>query len=157
MKITLLTMGRNGDKGIEALVDRYVGRLSHYVRFEVRDLSDVRLKGTVSAERQKEAEGQVILGAVAPRDFVMLLDERGKDYTSRGFAEMIERQMATQSRDIVFVVGGPFGFSKAVYDRADAMMSLSRMTLTHEMVRLFFVEQVYRAFTIIRGESYHHD
>ena len=157
MKITLLTMGRNSDKRVEELVARYVGRLSHYVRFEVRDLPDVRLKGSVTTDRQKEAEGQSILATVAPRDFVMLLDERGKEYTSRGFAEMIERQMATQSRDIVFVVGGPFGFSKAVYDRADALISLSRMTLTHEMVRLFFVEQVYRAFTIIRGESYHHD
>lgn len=150
-------MGRNRDKGVETLVARYEGRLSHYVRFEIRDLTDVRLKGAVSVERQKEAEGQSILGAVTTRDYVVLLDERGKEYTSRGFAEMIERQITTQSRDIVFVVGGPFGFSKAVYERADSMISLSRMTLTHEMVRLFFVEQIYRAFTIIRGESYHHD
>lgn len=157
MKITLLTMGRNGDRDVAQLIKRYVDRLAHYVKFESRDIADVKLKGAVDVNRQKEAEGQAILGALGTRDFVMLLDERGREYTSREFAAMIERRMVSESRDMVFVVGGPFGFSKAVYDRADALVSLSRMTLTHEMVRLFFVEQVYRAFTIIRGESYHHD
>lgn len=157
MKITFTVVGRNGDKAIEGLIDRYLKRLTHYVRFDVRQIADVKIPKSATNEMQKDLEGRAILASIEPSDHVILLDERGKEPTSRGFAEIIERHMLGGTRNLVFVVGGPFGFSREVYSRANAMLALSRLTLTHEMVRLFFVEQVYRAFTIIRGESYHHD
>ncbi len=157
MKITFTVVGRNGDRAIEDLIDRYLKRLTHYVRFDVRQIADVKIPKSATADVQKELEGRAILASVDQSDHVVLLDERGKEPTSRGFAEIIERHMLSGTRNLVFVVGGPFGFSPDVYNRADSMIALSRLTLTHEMVRLFFVEQVYRAFTIIRGESYHHD
>lgn len=157
MKITFTVLGRNGDRAIEDLIDRYLKRLTHYVRFDVRQIADVKIPKSATADVQKELEGRAILASVDQSDHVVLLDERGKEPTSRGFAEIIERHMLSGTRNLVFVVGGPFGFSPDVYNRADSMIALSRLTLTHEMVRLFFVEQVYRAFTIIRGESYHHD
>ena len=157
MKITFLNIGKNNDKEIQKLIERYVSRISHYVKFEQKILPDVRQSKSLSTEKQKEIEGKSILNVIGEGCFVVLLDERGKQYTSRGFAEMIERHLIRGTRDLVFVVGGPYGFSEQVYDRADDMLSLSKMTLTHEMVRLFFTEQVYRAFTIIKGENYHHD
>lgn len=157
MKITLLTVGKNADRQIEDLIERYVKRLTHYVKFETRNLPDVRNSGKMTADIQKQIEGQNILAAIRREEYVVLLDERGETMTSREFSKFIGRHLLNATRDITFVVGGAYGFSKAVYDRADTMISLSRMTLTHEMVRLFFVEQVYRAFTILRGENYHHD
>lgn len=157
MKITFLNIGKNNDKEIQKLIERYVSRISHYVKFEQKILPDVRQSKSLSTEKQKEIEGKSILNVIGEGCFVVLLDERGKQYTSRGFAEMIERHLIRGTRDLVFVVGGPYGFSEQVYDRADDMLSLSKMTLTHEMVRLFFTEQVYRACTIIKGENYHHD
>lgn len=155
--MTLLTVGKTTDRQLDELIGRYVKRLSHYVRFDIRVVPDVRGAKSMTGDKLKEAEGAAILGCISTADYVVLLDERGDQPTSRKYAEMIERHIAGSSRDMVFVVGGPFGFSQSVYDRADRMMALSRMTLTHEMVRLFFVEQTYRAFTIIRGENYHHD
>lgn len=157
MKITFLNIGKNNDKEIQKLIERYVSRISHYVKFEQKILPDVRQSKSLSTEKQKEIEGKSILNVIGEGCYVVLLDERGKQYTSRGFAEMIERHLIRGTRELVFVVGGPFGFSEQVYDRADDMLSLSKMTLTHEMVRLFFTEQVYRVFTIIKGENYHHD
>ena len=158
MKITLLTVGKSSDKNIEALIGRYVDRLRHYVRFEIRCLPDPKGASGATEERRKDLEGSAILAALRPSDHVVLLDERGDQPTSRGFADMLGRHLAGSGRDMVFVVGGPFGFCDRVYDRAGgALMALSRMTLTHDMVRLFFVEQLYRAFTIVRGENYHHD
>lgn len=157
MRITFTVVGRNGDRAIEELIDRYIKRLVHYVRFEVRQIADVKVPRSATSETQKELEGRAIIAILDPSDHVILLDERGKEPTSRGLAEMIDRHLVAGTRNLVFVVGGPFGFSPEVYARANAMLALSRLTLTHEMVRLFFVEQVYRAFTIIRGESYHHD
>ena len=107
--------------------------------------------------RQKELEGEVILAKLQPSDMVILLDERGKEFTSREFAVWMEKQMASGRKRIVFVIGGPYGFSQSVYDRADGKVSMSKMTFNHEMIRLFFVEQMYRAMTILRGEPYHHD
>ena len=156
MKITLLTVGKTGDKTIEQLIGRYLERLTHYVKFEVKVIPDIKGGKNQTTERQKAAEGESILAILRPSDHVVLLDERGKEHTSPGFADMIGEHLNRGTRDIVFVIGGPFGFSEAVYSRADAMMALSKMTLTHEMVRLFFVEQLYRAFTILKGESYHH-
>lgn len=157
MKITFTVVGRNGDRAIEDLILRYLKRLSHYVRFETSLIADAKIPKSATPEIQKELEGKSLLASFDQSDYVILLDERGKGYTSRGFAELIEKHLVASTRNLVFVVGGPFGFSSEVYARANSMMSLSRLTLTHEMVRLFFVEQVYRAFTIIRGESYHHD
>ena len=156
MKITFLTIGKNADKQIEQLVDRYIKRLTHYVKFESRCLPDVKISRSETIEAQKMQEGVILLNALKPSDYVVLLDERGKQPTSQEFARMLDSMQIRGVRDAVFVVGGPYGFSQPVYDRADALLALSRMTLTHEMVRLFFVEQVYRAFTIIRGENYHH-
>lgn len=157
MKITFLTIGKNGDRDIEGLVDRYIKRLTHYTRFETRALPDVKTSKNDTIDRQKTLEGASILSVLKPSDHVILLDERGRQPSSAEFASMLDGMQIRGVRDVVFVVGGPYGFSKDVYDRADGLLSLSRMTLTHEMVRLFFVEQVYRAFTIIRGENYHHE
>lgn len=157
MKITFLTVGKNTDRKIEELIGRYTSRLTHYVKFDIKALPDIKASKGLSVDKQKQLEGASILGCFAASDYVILLDERGDQLTSRGFAELLEQHLVRGTRDLYFVVGGPFGFSQDVYNRADRLMSLSRMTLTHEMVRLFFVEQVYRAFTIIKGESYHHD
>lgn len=157
MKITLLSIGKNSDKDIEKLIERYVKRLTHYVKFENRSLPDAKVSKTDSRERQKQLEGALLLNALSPADYVVLLDERGKEISSVEYAEMLHGHSLRSTRNLVFVIGGPFGFCKEVYDRGDAMMSMSRMTMTHEMIRLFFIEQTYRAFTIIRGESYHHE
>lgn len=157
MKIILLTVGKNGDRQISQLIDRYVSRLEHYARFEFCALPDVKTSARQNESQQKIAEGQAILDFIGQSDTVFLLDEKGKEYTSREFAGVVEKYQIRGTKNLVFVIGGPFGFSQAVYNRADGLVSLSKMTLTHEMVRLFFVEQLYRAFTIIRGENYHHD
>lgn len=156
MKIILLTIGKTADRLLSEAIDRYTARIPHYVPFEYRVLPDAKgARG--DAERQKLLEGQAILAQLQPGDSLILMDERGKEMTSRQFAEYLGRVTVTQQRNIVFVIGGPYGFSQAVYDRANSMMSLSKMTLTHEMARLFCAEQIYRAFTILRGEPYHHD
>lgn len=137
-------------------IDQYLQRLKHYVPTEVQIIADLRQK-QLTPERQKQLEGEAILAALQPADRVILLDENGREHTSREFAAWIEKQMASGGKRLVFIVGGPYGFSPAVYDRADGKISLSRMTFNHEMVRLFFTEQLYRAQTILRGEPYHHD
>ena len=156
MKITLLTVGKTTDKQISPLVNRYVDRLAHYASFSIKSLPDPKISAKDSVEKQRQAEAQNILAAISPADHVVLLDERGNQPSSDEFARLIDKHQIQGTRSIVFIVGGPFGFSPEVYRRANDMMALSRMTLTHEMVRLFFVEQLYRAFTIIRGENYHH-
>ena len=145
------------DAPLVEATQRYLKRLKHYIPFDYVTLPDVKNTKGMTEARQKEAEGAQILSAVTPRDFVVLLDERGKEFTSREFATYIDRRTVSLAGNLVFVVGGPYGFSDAVYDRANDKLSLSRMTFSHEMVRLFFVEQLYRAMTILRGEPYHHD
>lgn len=157
MKIIIVTIGRTQDKMMSAAIDHYCSRIGHYVPFEYVELPDVRGCRTGDTARQKELEGQAILARVGAGDRLVLLDERGREHTSRQFADQILQSMNTLQRNLVFAIGGPYGFSQAVYDRAQGMLALSRMTLTHEMARLFFTEQVYRAMTIIRGEPYHHD
>ncbi len=157
MKILLVVVGKVSTKYIEDGIRVYTDRLTHYLPFEIKTLADLKSTKGLTQLQQKQKEGEMILSAVKPGDFVILLDERGKELTSRGFAEMIDRRMAMVSRNIIFVVGGPYGFSEDVYSRADTSLSLSKMTFSHEMVRLFFVEQLYRAMTILRGEPYHHD
>ncbi len=157
MKIQLIAVGKMSDAPLVQAVEKYVKRLVHYVPFQLLTVPDVKTTRSMTGQRQKEAEGSVILSSVDARDFVILLDERGKEFTSREFASYIDRRTLSLPGNLVFVIGGPYGFSQQVYDRANDKISLSRMTLTHEMVRLFFVEQLYRAMTILRGEPYHHD
>ncbi|MDE7160012.1 MAG: 23S rRNA (pseudouridine(1915)-N(3))-methyltransferase RlmH [Muribaculaceae bacterium] len=157
MEIQLLTVGKTSTSYIIAGIEEYCRRLKHYVPFSLVSLPDIKNTRNLSEDRQKQSEGELILGHLSTSDLVVLLDEAGREFTSREFAGWLERGMATGRKRLVFVVGGPYGFSKAVYDRADTKISLSRMTFSHEMVRLFFVEQVYRAMTILRGEPYHHD
>ena len=140
-------------KGIE----EYTSRLKHYVPFEIQYIADAKNTKNLTESQQKAAEGRNILAALDTSDYVVLLDERGKQFTSMEFARYIEKKMATVQRRLVFVVGGPYGFSQAVRERADEQLSLSRMTFSHQLVRVVFLEQLYRALTIIRGEPYHHE
>ncbi|MCM1377079.1 MAG: 23S rRNA (pseudouridine(1915)-N(3))-methyltransferase RlmH [Clostridium sp.] len=157
MEIELLTVGKTQNKTICGLIEDYCKRLKHYVPYRITEMPDVKNAGRLSQDERKEAEGIMILRQIAPGDVVVLLDERGDMLTSRGFSEFLQKYMASGSRRLIFVVGGPYGFSKSVYDRANRLLSLSKMTFSHEMVRLFFTEQTYRAMTILRGEPYHHD
>lgn len=157
MKIMLLCVGRTGYPPFREAIDRYSARIPHYVPFELKELPDIKNTKNLSEARQKELEGTSILAALSNSDLVVVLDERGREYTSREFARFISDRMLASVQRIVFIVGGPYGFSDKVYDRADMKISLSKMTFSHEMVRLFFVEQIYRAMTILHGEPYHHD
>jgi 23S rRNA (pseudouridine1915-N3)-methyltransferase len=150
-------VGKTDSKEVDALVANYSKRLSHYVRFGITYLPDLRNTKNLSEAQQKSGEGELILGSVQPSDCVVLLDEGGKEFRSVAFAEWIERKMASGLRRLVFVIGGPYGFSEAVYGRADAKISLSQMTFSHQIVRAIFAEQLYRAFTILRHEPYHHE
>lgn len=157
MKIILAVVGKMSDGYLKKGIDEYSSRLKHYVPFQIVYINDARNTRNLSQEQQKIAEGRNILDALEPSDRVVLLDEHGKQLTSMQFASYLERKMSTVSRRLVFVVGGPYGFSKEVYDRADELLSLSAMTFSHEMIRLIFTEQVYRAMTILRHEPYHHE
>ncbi len=157
MDILLLTIGKTKTRFVCEGIDEYTGRLKRYVPFSLLELPDIRTTKTMTEQRQKEQEGELILSRLTPGDFVVLLDERGREYSSMEFASYMEKTMASGRKRVVFVVGGPYGFSQEVYARADAKLCLSRMTFNHEMVRMFFVEQIYRAMTILRHEPYHHE
>lgn len=156
MEINLLTIGKTKIPFIIEGISEYTKRLSRYTRFTIGIIPDVKSK-SIDKNMQKELEGAAILMTLSSSDFVVLLDERGREFSSVEFASYIEKISASGRKRLVFVVGGPYGFCQKVYDRADAKISLSRMTFNHEMVRLFFIEQLYRAHTILRGEPYHHD
>jgi len=142
---------------LRQLFDRYAGRIPHYMPFEAVSIPDVKAAKGLTADMQKQHEGEAIMARITPGDFVVLMDERGREMTSREFSVFIDRKASTLSRNLVFVVGGPYGFSDKVYARADMRMGLSKLTFTHEMARVLTVEQIYRAMTILRGEPYHHD
>ena len=156
MRIKLLVVGKTTDSRIVSLIDDYQNRLKHYVPFSLEVLPELRNAKSLSEEQQKTAEGEMILKAVSAAEEMILLDEHGKEFRSIEFSEYLQKKMSA-GRDIVFVVGGPYGFSEAVYARANGKISLSKMTFSHQMVRLFFVEQIYRAMTILRHEPYHHE
>lgn len=156
MKILLLVIGKTDEDYLITGIKKYVGRLGHYVSFEMKEIPDIRNRKTLSEEQQKKAESFLLLQQLQPGDHVVLLDENGNSYTSMAFAENLEKLMASGAKRIVFIVGGPYGFAQEVYDKANAKMALSAMTFSHQMVRLIFVEQLYRAFTILKGEPYHH-
>lgn len=155
MDIALIAVGKTATGYVREGIEEYLKRLKHYIPFTMETVPDVR-GGKLSEEQQKRLEGERILSLIRPADRVVLLDERGAEYNSEKFAERIQKDMASGLKRLVFVIGGPYGFSPEVYGRADGKLSLSKMTLNHEMVRMFFVEQVYRAMTILRGEPYHH-
>ena len=158
MKILLMAVGRTTSEIMRRGIDLYKDRLKYYdAPREIKIIEDITGANSLTQQRQKELEGESILRNVTPSDRVVLLDENGREFTSREFAAFLDKQMVSGVKRLVFVVGGPYGFSDAVYARADSKLSLSRMTFNHEMVRLFFIEQLYRAMTIRRGEPYHHD
>ena len=156
MRIKLLVVGKTTDSRIVSLIDDYQNRLKHYVPFSLEVLPELRNAKSLSEEQQKTAEGEMILKAVSAAEEMILLDEHGKEFRSIEFSEYLQKKMSA-GRDIVFIVGGPYGFSETVYARANGKISLSKMTFSHQMVRLFFVEQIYRAMTILRHEPYHHE
>ncbi|MDY2942442.1 MAG: 23S rRNA (pseudouridine(1915)-N(3))-methyltransferase RlmH [Paludibacteraceae bacterium] len=156
MKIRLFLVGKTTDSQLTSLIEDYQNRLKHYVPFSLEVLPELRNSKSLSGEQQKTAEGEMILKAVSAAEEMILLDEHGKEFRSVEFSEYLQKKMSA-GRDIVFVVGGPYGFSEAVYQRANGKISLSKMTFSHQMVRLFFVEQIYRAMTILRHEPYHHE
>ncbi len=157
MKILVIAIGKTSTGYISTGIEEYFKRINRYLPAEFKALPDIKNSKALNEEAQKGKEGQMILTTLQPGDYLVLLDERGKQPTSRSFSEFIEKMMNSGLKRLVFAIGGPYGFSKEVYDRADSLLSLSKMTFTHEMVRLFFAEQIYRAMTIMRGEPYHHD
>lgn len=157
MKITLLTVGKTDVKWVREGLELYVSRLVHYIPFTLLEIPELKGVSSFTQSQIKSREGELILKAVKPSDEVILLDEHGKEYRSVDFAKKIEEKISRGSRDIVFVIGGAYGFSDEVYSRADGKISLSQMTFSHQMVRTIFAEQLYRAFTIMRGEPYHHE
>ena len=157
MELKLVTVGKTDVKWVKEGLDLYVSRLRHYVPFSLVEIPQLKNVSALSQEQIKEKEGELILKQLNPGDSVILLDERGKEYRSVEWAEWIRQRLARGGKCLVFVIGGAYGFSQAVYDRAEGMISLSRMTFSHQMVRTIFAEQLYRAFTIIKGEPYHHE
>jgi 23S rRNA (pseudouridine1915-N3)-methyltransferase len=156
MKIQLLLTGKTRFPFIGEGMEEYRRRLVHYVDFQIRDLPELKNSGSWPEKKVKGEEGKAILKACDPRDYMVLLDERGQHLDSAGFAGLLEKKQGGSFRTILFVIGGPYGFAEEVYQRADLELSLSRMTFSHQLVRLIFLEQLYRAYTIIRGEPYHH-
>ena len=156
MKITLLVTGKTSDSRLVSLIDDYQQRLKHYVPFEFVVLPDLKNAKALSDEQVKAAEGEAMLRFFSPSMDVILLDEHGREYRSIEFADWLQKKMAS-GRDLTLVIGGPYGFSDAVYQRANGKLSLSQMTFSHQMIRVMAIEQVYRAMTILRGEPYHHE
>lgn len=157
MKILLLAVGKTTTLYINTGIENYLKRVGHYLPVDLQVIPDVKATKALTEEAQKQREGTAMLAALQPGDVVVLLDERGREFTSREFSGYIDKKMVQGIKRLVFIVGGPYGFSPEMYARANEKISLSRMTFTHEMVRLFFIEQIYRAMTILRGEPYHHD
>lgn len=156
MRLTLLVVGKTTDKHLEILIDEYRRRLTHYLSFELAVIPELKNAKNLSHDQQKQAEAELILRYVTPSTDLVLLDERGREFRSIEFADYLQKKMSA-GRDVLMVVGGPYGFAPSVYDRANGKISLSQMTFSHQMIRLLFVEQIYRAMTILRGEPYHHE
>jgi 23S rRNA (pseudouridine1915-N3)-methyltransferase len=157
MKITLLTVGKTDKDWVKQGMDIYISRLKHYIPFAVVEIPELKNVSALTKEQIKTREGELILKNIKPTDDLILLDERGKQYTSVEFAKVIQDKISYVGKDMVYVIGGAYGFSEAVYQRANSKISLSKMTFSHQMVRAIFVEQIYRAFTIMKGEPYHHE
>ncbi|WHT39922.1 23S rRNA (pseudouridine(1915)-N(3))-methyltransferase RlmH [Myroides sp. mNGS23_01] len=156
MNIKLLAIGKTDNKELQTLMNDYMKRLSFYVKFDMEIIADIKNAKNLSEAQQKQKEGELILSKINPTDFLILLDEKGKEFTSVGFADELQKRMNTGIKTLVFVIGGPYGFSEEVYQNAKGKISLSKMTFSHQMIRLFIIEQLYRGFTILRNEPYHH-
>lgn len=156
MKILFLVIGKTDESYLETGISKYIKRLERYIPFEMKVIPDIKNRKTLSEEQQKKLEGELILSQFNTGDEMILLDEKGKTFSSVSFSQWIEHKLNTSNKRLIFVVGGPYGFSNDVYDKAKVKISLSEMTFSHQMIRLIFVEQLYRAFTIIKGEPYHH-
>lgn len=157
MNITLLVIGKTNEKYLTEGIDIYSKRLVNYTNFNLVILADVKNAHSLTHDQLKQKEGELIMNSVKPSDKLILLDDKGKHYSSMEFSEQLNKFQVAGIKQLTFVVGGAFGFSDEVYKRANAKISLSKMTFSHQMVRLFFVEQLYRAFTILKGEKYHHE
>ena len=157
MRLTLLTVGKTDIPWVKEGLEMYVSRLKHYVNFELKEIPELKKVSALTKEQIKQKEGELVLKELRPSDELILLDEHGREFRSLEFASFLEQKMASSSRDIVFLIGGAYGFSPEVYSRADSKISLSKMTYSHQLVRTIFAEQLYRAFTIIKGEPYHHE
>lgn len=157
MKINLILVGKTTSKEFQSIIDDYCERVTHYTPFEVTVIPELKNTKALSQEQQKTLEGDAIMRQLQDSDYVVLLDEHGKELRSVEFATWMGKKQQTVSRRLVFIIGGPYGFSTAVYERANEKLSLSRMTFSHQMVRMIFIEQLYRAFTILKGEHYHHE
>ena len=156
MNIRLLTIGKTDNKALQTLIDDYTKRLSFYVKFDLEIIPDIKNVKNLSEAQQKEKEGELILSKITPTDHLILLDENGRTFSSVGFSDFLQKKMNAGTKTLVFVIGGPYGFSETVYQKAQGKVSLSEMTFSHQMVRLFVIEQIYRGFTILRNEPYHH-
>jgi 23S rRNA (pseudouridine1915-N3)-methyltransferase len=157
MKITFITVGKTEDAYLKEGIEKYVKRLKHYTRLTIVEMDELKNTKALTREQQKAKEAELILKKILPLDHVILLDENGMELSSTQFAAHIDKKAMGSVSNMVFVVGGPYGFDQSVYERANDKLSLSAMTFSHQMVRLFFVEQLYRAFTILKGEPYHHE
>lgn len=156
MTIKLITIGKTDNKHLQTLIDDYTKRLGHYIKFEFEIIPDLKKVKHLSEAQQKQKEGELILSKLSNSDVLILLDENGKQYDSIAFSNYLQKHMNSGIKQLILVIGGPYGFSEDVYNKANGKISLSKMTFSHQMVRLFIVEQVYRAFTILRNEPYHH-
>lgn len=157
MKIKLLAIGKTDDKNLKILIDTYELRLRRYVKFQIEIIPDIKKAKSLSETEQKEKEGLMILSKITPSDQLILLDDKGDSFSSVGFSKFLQKKMNSGIKQLVLVIGGPYGFSNEVYQKAQGKLSLSKMTFSHQMIRLFAVEQIYRAFTILKNEPYHHE
>ena len=156
MTIKLLAIGKTDQKALQALIEEYQKRLGFYIKFEFEIIPDIKNSKNLTEDQQKQKEGEHILNKLSPTDILILLDENGKQMDSVSFSNYLQKHMNSGIKQLVFVIGGPYGFSEEIYNKAAGKLSLSKMTFSHQMVRLFVIEQLYRAFTILRNEPYHH-
>jgi 23S rRNA (pseudouridine1915-N3)-methyltransferase len=157
VKISLLTIGKTEEKYLKEGIEKYIKRLKHYVSFQVIELPELKNTKNLSEDQQKDKEAELVFKSISNTDYLILLDERGQELSSLQFSRFLNKKMLGSVQHLVFIIGGPYGFNEKVYSRANDKLSLSRMTFSHQMIRLFFVEQLYRAFTILKGEPYHHE
>lgn len=156
MTIKLLTIGKTDNKELQSLINEYTRRLSFYIKFSLEIIPDIKNVKNLSEEQQKQKEGELIISKLNATDILVLLDENGKQLDSIGFSGYLQKHMNSGIKQLVFVIGGPYGFSQDVYNKSNGKISLSKMTFSHQMVRLFIIEQLYRGFTILKNEPYHH-
>jgi len=156
MKILLLVIGKTDEAYLQKGMEIFLERIPHYISFEMKVIPDLKNSKNLSEDQQKEKEGELIIRQLVPSDEIILLDEQGMETSSVEFARFLEKRMISGIKRLVFIIGGPYGFSASIYSRANGKLSLSKMTFSHQMVRLIFAEQLYRAMTILKGEPYHH-